>query len=163
MKVRELVVEAPDIDLRRVAFAAVNGQHDRMACGESDAVGVIEVVTGDVQVAIAAAGLEAVEGEQAEVRARDEGRELRGADFDVAAVRRDDERAATAGRSQHVDVVVLPANLAGFEVLRTMCTCPASLQPLRLAEQVKQVAVERGHDAEADRDSRSASAARACP
>src|SRR5690349_16281732 len=84
----------------------------RVSRGEGYAVGVIEVVTRDVEVTIAAADLDAVEGEQAVVLARNEGRELRGADFDAAAVWRDDERARRRSLV-HVDPVVLVERLTG--------------------------------------------------
>src|SRR5689334_17602927 len=98
-----------------------------MSRGEGYAVGVIEVVTRDVEVTIAAADLDAVEGEQAVVLARNEGRELRGADFDAAAVWRDDERARRRSLV-HVDPVVLVERLTGLQV-RERCVLVLAHEP----------------------------------
>ena len=82
----EICVEAPDVYMR-LARATVYGDGDIPIPGQRQALGVIELVAGDVQVPVAPVWLESLESEQAVIVSRNQRGDLGSADFNAAAVR----------------------------------------------------------------------------
>ena len=98
----------------RFADASVHGEHDLAARRHGQAIGMIELVAGDVQVAVCAVRLHAFEAEEAVFAARDDVRDLGGADLDHAAVRRDDEHRRARPRVR-ADAIIPALHLVARE------------------------------------------------
>ncbi len=110
----EIRVEAPDVYMR-LALATVYGDRDLTIYGQREALGMIELMAGDVQVPVPPVRLEPLESEQAVIVSRNERGDLRGADFDAAAMgRQDNDRGM--GPVEHRDLIVATADLMLVQV-----------------------------------------------
>ncbi len=105
----EIRVEAPDVYMR-LALATVYGDGDIPISGQRQALGVIELMAGDVQVPVPPVWLESLESEQAVIVSRDEGGDLGSADFYAAAVGgQNNDRGMRP--VEHRDLIVATADL----------------------------------------------------
>src|SRR3984885_11884568 len=110
----ELRIEPADMDTSG-AQASVNTQHDVRARCQGQALGMVEAMAGDVQVAVAPAGLQSLEAEQAINLPGDEPGDLRGARLDQAPVGRNDEHVRALGRAGP-DPIIQARPLGGCEL-----------------------------------------------
>lgn len=87
---RQVDVEAAD-EYPRVSHATMHADDNVAARRHGEALGMIEAVTGDVQVPIPAIRFEAFETKQAVIRTCDQRGDLGGSLFDLAAMGREDD------------------------------------------------------------------------
>jgi len=87
----ELHIQPADKDLS-IAHATVNADHDIPYGRHGDALRMIEPMAGDMQSAVLTVGLHSLEAEQTVVLARDELCDVGGSGFDLAPMRRENNR-----------------------------------------------------------------------
>ncbi|HEY4213465.1 MAG TPA: hypothetical protein VGM84_18455 [Steroidobacteraceae bacterium] len=110
----EIRVEASDVYVR-LALATVHGYGDIAHSGQRQALGMIELMAGDVQVPVAPVRFEPFEGEQAVIVSCDERGDLGGADFDATAMgSQNNDRGM--GPVEHRDLIVATADLMLIQV-----------------------------------------------
>ena len=106
-------VETPDVN-QRFAETPVHGEHDLAARRHGQTIRMVELVTGDVQVAVRTVRLQSFEAEETVFRARDRVGNFGSAGFDHAAVRRDDQRRRMRS-SARSDAIIAALHLVARE------------------------------------------------
>jgi hypothetical protein len=107
-------VEAPDVYVR-LALATVYGDGEITIPGQREALGMIELMAGDVQVPVEPVWLESLEGEQAVIVSRNERGDLGSADFDTAAMGGQNNDGGMRP-VEHRDLIVATADLMLIQV-----------------------------------------------